>query len=113
MRNPGGLQAPSSSAVFVTVIVIVPAIQISAIVMGIIMIALDYPAPFVKGTRIHRTIALRIPLLLIQAGLAVLFYQGTNGALWSILAALAYTRAAALGEKMGGTSDKEGTKGTV
>ena len=69
------LRAPASSAIFITVIVKVPAIQISAIVMGIIMIALDYPAPFVKETRIHRAIALRIPLLLLQASLAVLFYQ--------------------------------------
>lgn len=39
------------------------------------MIALDYPAPFIKGTMIHRSIVLRIPLLLLQAFLAILFYQ--------------------------------------
>jgi len=113
LRNPGGLQAPPSSAVFVTVIVKAPVIQSISIVLGLMMIALEYPAPFMKGTMIHRSIVLRIPLLLTQALLAILFYQGTNGAIWSLLAAMAYARAVALGERMEVADDHGGKKTAV
>jgi hypothetical protein len=43
-----------------------------------VVIAVDYPVPFMKGTIIYRSIVLRIPLLLLQAFLAVLFYQVRN-----------------------------------
>ena len=52
-----------------------PIIQIISIVLAGFIIALEFPAPFLKGTLLHRSIAIRIPLLLMQAFLAALFYQ--------------------------------------
>jgi len=111
--DPGGILPPAKDAVFIDIIVKLPIIQICAIVMGILLVALDYPAPFLKTTALHRSIALRIPLLLIQAALAALFYQGTNGAIWSLLALLGYIRAVALGEKMESAKGQRGTAGAV
>jgi len=94
------MQAPPRDAIFISLIVKAPVIQVISIVLAGLIIALEFPLPYLKGTKFHRTIALRIPLLLVQAFLAVLFYQGTNGAIWSFIAAGCYTRAVMLGEEM-------------
>jgi len=113
MRDPGGLQAPPSSAVFVTVIIKAPIIQILSVLLAGFIIALEFPAPFVKGLQIHRSIVMRIPLLLIQAFFAILFYQGTNGAIWSLIAAGGYARALMLGEEMEEAKENRGKAGEV
>jgi len=113
LRDPGGLQAPPSSAIFVTVIIKAPVIQLISLVLAGFIIALEFPVPFLKGTRFHRSIVARIPLLLVQAFLAVLFYQGTNGAIWSLIAAGGYARAVALGEEMEEAKGNRGKEGKV
>lgn len=113
MRDPGGLQAPPSSAVFVMVIIKAPIIQILSVLLAGFIIALEFPAPFVKGLQIHRSIVMRIPLLLIQAFFAILFYQGTNGAIWSLIAAGGYARAVMLGEEMEEAKENRGKAGEV
>ena len=71
------IRAPHRSAFFVTVIVETPVIQAISIVLAVFIIALEYPVPLLKGTRLHRSIVARIPLLLLQAFFAVLFYQAS------------------------------------
>jgi len=94
------MQAPSGDAFFIMAIIEAPIVQVISIVLAGFIIALEFPLPFLKGTKVHRTIALRVPLLLVQAFFAVLFYQGTNGAIWSFIAAACYTRSVMLGEEM-------------
>lgn len=113
MRDPGGLQAPPSAALFVTVIIKAPIIQIISVILAGFIIALEFPAPFLKGTRFHRSIVVRIPLLLVQAFFAALFYQGTNGAIWSFIAAGGYARAVMLGEEMKEAKQNRGKEGKV
>jgi len=113
MRDPGGLQAPPRSAIFVMVIVKAPVIQLISLVLAGFIIALEFPVPFLKGTQFHRSIVARIPLLLVQAFLAVLFYQGTNGAIWSLIAAGGYARAVMLGEEMKEAKENRGKGGQV
>ena len=69
------VRAPPSAAVFVMVIIKAPIIQILSVVLAGFIIALEFPAPPLKRLQIHRSIVMRIPLLLIQAFFAVLFYQ--------------------------------------
>ena len=68
-------RAPSRDAVFITLIIKAPVIQLLSIVLAGFIIALEFPVPYLKGTKLHRAIALRIPLLLVQAFVTVLFYQ--------------------------------------
>lgn len=92
LRNPGGLQSvlplpanpfsltpprrPSPNVyMFITVIVKFPFVQIITMVLGFIMIALDYPLPVLKGSSIQRSLPLRVVLLILQSFFAVLFYQ--------------------------------------
>ncbi|KAG9316614.1 hypothetical protein JVU11DRAFT_2668 [Chiua virens] len=100
VRNPGGIQPSPKLQAFITIIVKFPVIQIVAMVLGFIMIAIEYPAPFLKASPIHRSISLRVVLLVLQASLTVLFYQGTNACLYSLIAVVFYIRALTLGERI-------------
>jgi len=113
LRIPGGLQPSPNAAIFITLIVKAPVIQILTMLSGFFMIALEFPVPQLKGFAIHRSIVLRIVLLLMQAFISVLFYQGTNAALWSIIAAMCYTRAQMLHETMEVAKDHRGKAGTA
>ncbi|KAG7098801.1 hypothetical protein E1B28_000706 [Marasmius oreades] len=111
LRDPGGLQPAPGAAVFITLIVKNPIIQIFAMIVGLFMLALEYPLPQLKSLSIHRSFALKIVLLLFQSFLTLLFYQGTNSALWSLIAAGSYARAIILGETMEEAKDNRGKGG--
>ncbi|KAI0062877.1 hypothetical protein BV25DRAFT_478921 [Artomyces pyxidatus] len=111
VRNPGGLQPAPQDSIFITIIVKAPILPIFSMLLGSTLVALDYPAPFLKGTSIQRSIVLRPVLLILQAFLAILFYQGTNGAIWSLVATVCYGRALALGESMKEAKDNKGRSG--
>jgi len=111
LRNPGGLQPASQDGIFITLIVKAPIIPIFSFLIGVSIVAFEYPVPWVKGTSIHRNFVVRIIALLIQAVLAILFYQGTNGAIWSLTAAFCWGRALMLGEVMKDAKDNRGRGG--
>jgi len=111
VRDPGGFQPSPNAAVFITIIVKVPFIQILTIALGIFMIALEFPLPQLKSLAIHRSIVLRTVLLLFQTFITVLFYQGTNAAIWSFIAAMCYARAQILGETMEEAKENRGKAG--
>ncbi|KAJ3827293.1 hypothetical protein F5880DRAFT_1538483 [Lentinula raphanica] len=101
LRDPGGLQPAPGAAVFITLIVKAPIIQILAMVLGMMMVALEYPLPVVKARlAVYRSFVVRIVLLFFQSFLCILYYQGTNASLWSLIAIGCYTRAQLLGEVM-------------
>jgi len=100
LRDPGGIQPSPNAAVFIAVIVKVPAVQILTMVLGFFMLAIEYPLPYLKHSAIQRSIILRVVMLILQASAAILFYQGTNASLWSLISAGCYIRALVLGEKM-------------
>ncbi|OAX37403.1 hypothetical protein K503DRAFT_850460 [Rhizopogon vinicolor AM-OR11-026] len=77
LRAPGGLQPSPKVAVFITIIVKLPIIQIVTMVLGFIMIALEYPLPIINGTAVHRNFSLRVVILILQGIVAALFYQLT------------------------------------
>ena len=62
-------------AIFITIIVKFPIVQIVTMVLGFFMIALEYPLPVLKGTVLYRSIVLRVVLLVLLSFVAVLFYQ--------------------------------------
>lgn len=111
IRAPGGLQPAPQDAFFISIIVKAPIVPIISMILGIMLVALDYPAPYLKGTGIHRSFMLRVVGMIFQAFFAVLWYQGTNGALWSLVAAMCWGRAIALGEQMQEAKDNRGRRG--
>ncbi|KAJ7187953.1 hypothetical protein C8R46DRAFT_877586 [Mycena filopes] len=100
LRDPGGLQPAPSAAIFITLIVKMPVIPILNAIVALFILAVENPLPLFKSMSIHRSLVLRVVMLVFQAFLSILFYQGTNAAIWSLVAIIAYLRAIALGEKI-------------
>jgi len=100
LRDPGGLQPAPSAAIFITLIVKAPVIPIINAFVALIILAVENPLPPIKSMSIYRSLVLRIVLLVFQSFLSILFYQGTNATIWSLVAIICYIRAIALGEKM-------------
>lgn len=65
----------NGAAIFITLIVKFPVIQILTALIAMFMVCLEFPAPFVKSYAVHRSIVVRIVVLTIQCTLAFLFYQ--------------------------------------
>jgi len=111
LRAPGGLQPSPGIAIFIGIIVKVPVIQLMTMFMGMGMVALEFPAPFLKGSSLQRNLTAKVVLLIMQAANAIMFYQGTNGAIYSLVAAIGYTRAIVLGEAMEEAKNNRGRGG--
>jgi hypothetical protein len=96
--NPCGIVPSPQDAVFVNIIVKAPVIQVLAMVFGVTHLVIEL-VPVVQKTAIHRSLLLKVVTLLVQTFLAVLFYQGTNGAIYSFMAAIGYGVAIVKGEQ--------------
>ena len=57
------------------IIIKVPLVQIFAMILGIVTIAFEYPAPFLKGTFMERNFTFKAVFLVFQATTSILFYQ--------------------------------------
>jgi len=108
--TPCGIVPSPSDAFFVNIIVKAPIVQILAMVFGITHLVIEL-VPAVQKTGIYRSLPLKVVTLLLQTFLSVLFYQGTNGALYSFTAAIGYGVAVAKGEQMEVAKDNRGGKG--
>jgi len=100
LRDPGGLQPAPSAAIFITLIVKAPIIPIINAIVALFILSIEFPLPLLKTASIRRSLVLKVVMLVFQAFLSILFYQGTNAALWSLVAIISYLRAIALGEKI-------------
>jgi len=100
LRAPGGLQPSAAIIPLANVIVKIPLIQILAFVVGCGILVIELPlVPGIKNLSIWRTWVPRIVFLLIQAALTALYYQGTNGCIWSLIAIFGYVQAQMKGEE--------------
>ncbi|KAF8575103.1 hypothetical protein K439DRAFT_1370712 [Ramaria rubella] len=113
LRNPGGLQPANSDKIFIDIIVSAPILQIFAIIIGLGILALELPLPPLKNSSLHRSWVVRIVLLSMQAFLDILFYQGTNAAIYSFIGLVGYTMAQIHGEKMPEAKDNKGRSGNA
>jgi len=111
LRDPGGIQPSPNAAVFIAVIVRVPLVPIFTMILGMIILAIEFPLPMIKKFSFYRNFLVRIVLLLFQVFLTILFYQGTNAAIWSLIAAICYARAVMLGEIMEEAKQNRGKVG--
>ncbi|KAF4122589.1 PRO41 protein [Geosmithia morbida] len=76
----------------------IPVLQILNLLAGIFMIVLEWPANFIAGTSVHRSLEVRLATLPLTALLAVLIYQGTNAALYYLIGMMVYFVAYSEGE---------------
>ncbi|KAF8160757.1 hypothetical protein B0H34DRAFT_697965 [Crassisporium funariophilum] len=111
VRDPGGIQPSPNAAVFIAVIVKVPAVQIMTILLATVILCIELPLPALKKLSLYRSLVVRVVLLIFQFSLTILFYQGTNAAIWSLIAAICYGRAIMLGETMQEAKQNRGKGG--
>jgi len=102
---------PSAAAQpFIMMIVTMPVAQIMAIIIAIGLFCLEY-LPALEKLSIYRSFMFKGFILCIQTFFAVLFYQGTNGAIYSFIAALGYFMASIKGEELKVAKDNRGRGG--
>jgi len=111
LRDPGGLQPAPGAAIFITLIVKFPIIPIINALIALFLLSIENPLPLLKSTSIQRSLVLKVVMLVFQAFFSILFYQGTNAALWSLIAIICYVRAIVLGEKIEEAKDNRGKGG--
>ncbi|KAI5927777.1 hypothetical protein F4810DRAFT_281438 [Camillea tinctor] len=75
-----------------------PILQIINLIMGIAVLAWDYPLSFVAGSSIHRSLEARLAAFPLMALASVLLYQGTNAAIYYLTAMVVYFWAYSEGE---------------
>lgn len=66
------------------------------------MLALEYPLNLISGTKMHRSIELRLVLLPLGVMMAALMYQSTNPAIYYLAAIVVYFWAYSEGEVIAG-----------
>ncbi|KAI9732891.1 MAG: hypothetical protein M1834_003831 [Cirrosporium novae-zelandiae] len=62
-----------------------PILQIINLLLGLFVLAWEWPLKYIAGTWIHRSIEARLILLPLPSLAAVLLYQGTNSALYYLI----------------------------
>lgn len=76
----------------------VPVLQTINLIMGLFMVAWEWPLGFLAGSSIHRSIEARLALIPLVALAAALIYQGTNASLYYLVSLVAYFWAYSEGE---------------
>lgn len=109
-ENPCGIIPAKSVSIFITLIVTVPIIQLLAIFFGLTHLMLEC-LPQVRQYSLYRSFALRIVTYTLQTFFAVLFYQGTNGAIYSFVAVIGFTVAQMRGEIVEEAREQRGRSG--
>jgi len=75
-----------------------PVIQIINLLDGIVILALEWPLPFIRDKALHRAFALRFALYPIMAVAALIQYQCTDPAFYLLIGTAVYFQAWAEGE---------------
>ncbi|KAI1481686.1 hypothetical protein K445DRAFT_55413 [Daldinia sp. EC12] len=76
----------------------VPALQIINLILGIVIFAWEWPLNLIAGTSIHRSMEARLATYPLAALAAILIYQGTNAAIYYLVAMMVYFWAYSEGE---------------
>ncbi|EJT70021.1 PRO41 protein [Gaeumannomyces tritici R3-111a-1] len=76
----------------------IPSLQTVNLVMGLIMLAWEWPVGFIAGSSMHRSIEVRLAILPMAALSAILLYQGTNAAIYYMIGMVVYFWAYSEGE---------------
>ncbi|OLN82032.1 hypothetical protein CCHL11_08650 [Colletotrichum chlorophyti] len=76
----------------------IPVLQIINLLMSLFMVALEWPLVFFAGSALHRSLEFRLIILPLTTLAAALLYQGTNAALYYLVALVVYFWAYSEGE---------------
>jgi len=97
LDNPCGIVPAKSDSIFITLIVTAPILQLLSILFALTHLTLEL-LPHARKLAIYRSFVLRIVTYTLQTFVTVLYYQGTNGALYAFVAVIGFTVAQFKGE---------------
>lgn len=75
-----------------------PILQIVNLILGLFMLAWEWPMSFLAGSSFHRSLESRLAIIPLAALAAILQYQATNAAIYYILGMVVYFVAYSEGE---------------
>jgi len=102
---------PSQAATpFITITVNAPVAQIAAIVIGLFLGALE-TLPALEKTGLYRSFIFKGAISFVLSFMTVLYYQGTNAAIYSFIAGVGYFMAHFGGEEVKVAKDGRGRGG--
>lgn len=110
LDNQCGIVPAKADSIFITLIVTAPVIQIVSLLFGITHLVLEL-LPHARQLAVYRSFVLRIVTYTMQTFVTVLYYQGTNGALYSLVAVIGFTVAQAKGEIVEEAKEQRGADG--
>ncbi|KAG6027156.1 hypothetical protein E4U41_001042 [Claviceps citrina] len=76
----------------------VPILQTINLLLGLGMLALEWPLNFVAGLSLHRSLEFRLTVLPLTALTSILMYQSTNAAVYYVIGMVVYFWAYSEGE---------------
>ncbi|KAH7035368.1 uncharacterized protein B0I36DRAFT_360751 [Microdochium trichocladiopsis] len=80
------------------VVMPLPILQVINLVMGLAMMAWEFPLKPIAGSSIHRSLEARLAVLPLAALASILMYQSTNSAIYYVTAMVVYFWAYSEGE---------------
>ncbi|KZO92602.1 hypothetical protein CALVIDRAFT_567275 [Calocera viscosa TUFC12733] len=99
--GPQGIIPGPNSAFFEVIIVQIPLVQILTMVLSVVLLMLELPpVQAIKDSFAYRNFMFKASLYFILAFHTILFYQGINAAIYSLVTIIAYVRASVRGELM-------------
>jgi hypothetical protein len=76
----------------------IPVLQIINLIMGLLLLAWEWPLSFIAGSSIHRSLEARLAFLPLAALASSLLYQGANAAIYYVIGMAVYFWAYSEGE---------------
>jgi len=110
LNNPCGIVPAKSDSIFISLIVTTPILQLLSILFALTHLTLEL-LPHVRKLAVYRSFVLRIVTYTLQTFVTVLYYQGTNGALYSFVAVIGFTVAQFKGEMIQEAKEQRGRGG--
>lgn len=110
LDNQCGIVPAKADSIFIALIVTAPIIQIFSLLFAITHLALEL-LPYARQFAVYRSFVLRIVTYTMQTFVTVLYYQGTNGALYSFVAVIGFTVAQFKGEIVEEAKEQRGAGG--
>ncbi|KAG5999141.1 hypothetical protein E4U43_002259 [Claviceps pusilla] len=76
----------------------IPILQTVNLLLGLAMLALEWPLKFVAGSSLHRSLEFRLTVLPLPVLASILMYQSTNPAIYYVIGMVVYFWAYSEGE---------------
>jgi hypothetical protein len=112
-RDPGGIQPANQDAFFIAIIVKAPVLQLISMIVGTFMLVIETGPGSLKKMALYRSLVVRAVGFFMLAFINLIYYQGINAGIYSLIACFGYVRAMMKGETMEEAKENRGKGGSA